>query len=475
MANDSYSTTKSPIIDGLSSEPTLATNNVPQSGSLDFEFLLSLYYQRLFPFKILYYWISYGDKEDNYFLNREFSFTLNGDIYTRFKSFPDLESFTKEVKRLVPHKIDIGAVYNVPPRERLSFSKTFLPQSKELVFDIDLTDYNDIRTCCSGDSVCDKCWIFMTIAIKVLNRILKVEFGFKHILWVYSGRRGIHCWVCDERARKLSSEMRRAIAEYITVISSGEGNSRKVNFESTTLHPSLRKSYEEDLLPLFETRILKEQRLLDTEETWQKILEFVPDETLRRKISTDWKENETKSCEEKWFDLKKNIGRMQSFSNGTVGDTKRTKLQNRNPIHDIVFTYTYPRLDINVSIGLNHLLKSPFCVHPKTGRVCVPIDPEKCEEFRTQDVPTLRQLMDQIDSYNNRNAPVIETASTRTKGLKDYKKTVLKDYFALFKTLFLHPLLDAIRLNMLEREYQERQRGLSIQQQASKMASRLDF
>ena len=37
-------------------------------------------------------------------------------------------------------------------------------------------------------------------------------------MWVYSGRRGVHCWVCDERARQLDNETRKAIVKFLDVI-----------------------------------------------------------------------------------------------------------------------------------------------------------------------------------------------------------------------------------------------------------------
>lgn len=76
------------------------------------------------------------------------------------------------------------------------------------------------------------------MAIKVVNVALDEDFGFKHVLWVYSGRRGVHAWVCDKKARELDDSKRRAIANYMDLLKGGESSGKKVNAKRP-LHPHL--------------------------------------------------------------------------------------------------------------------------------------------------------------------------------------------------------------------------------------------
>jgi len=62
--------------------------------------------------------------------------------------------------------------------------------------------------------------------------------------------------------------------------------------------------------------------------------------------------------------------------------------------------FTYPRLDVNVTKDVGHLLKAPFCAYPGTGRICVPINPffngnEGRDTFRPASVPTISALQDE--------------------------------------------------------------------------------
>ena len=169
--------------------------------------LLKMYYSRLFPFDFMHQWLAYdpSGKSPQIFSRREFSFTIEPfpgeEIYIRYQSFSSAQELKEAIMKRQPHKIDIGAVFNHPPKDKNAVHN-FVPVQRELVFDIDLTDYDEIRNCgCSGANICGKCWTFMTMAVKVIDAGLKEDFGFERVAWFYSGRRGIHAWVCDESAR----------------------------------------------------------------------------------------------------------------------------------------------------------------------------------------------------------------------------------------------------------------------------------
>ena len=101
-----------------------------------------------------------------------------------------------------------------------------------------MTDYDSIRTCCSDASVCKRCWAFITAAVRVLDSAIRNQFGYKHLLWVYSGRRGIHCWVSDREAMELTDEQRRALVGWLTVVKGGKEMHKKVDVRNPGVKPN---------------------------------------------------------------------------------------------------------------------------------------------------------------------------------------------------------------------------------------------
>ncbi|XP_062975812.1 DNA primase small subunit [Elgaria multicarinata webbii] len=378
--------------------------------------LLPLYYRRVFPFGPYGRWLRYGDVSKNYFQRREFSFTLRDDIYVRYQSFNSPQELEKEIQKMCPYKIDIGAVYSHRPIQHNTVHMgAFQAQEKELVFDIDMTDYDDVRRCCSSAEICPKCWTLMTIAIRIIDRALVEDFGIKHRLWVYSGRRGVHCWVCDDSVRKWSSALRSAAVEYLTVVKGGEETVKKVTLPSN-IHPFISESI--DVLTLyFEEYALVGQDILGSKDSYEKVLALVP-ETVRVDLLQEFSKRKQDSLQ-RWALLKQKLAK------------------NKTPhvASEIMLQYCFPRLDINVSKGINHLLKSPFSVHPKTGRISVPIDLKNLDEFDPFAVPTISRLCHELDTIRsddgNRKENEGETEGSRKS--RDYRKTSLAPYVKVFE------------------------------------------
>ncbi|KAI5168479.1 DNA primase small subunit [Pancytospora epiphaga] len=235
--------------------------------------LLKKYYSEIFPVEELFEVLGISEF-------REMSFTTQQDAYVRYLSFSNSQEFKEKVAEINPKKIDVGAIHDGPIR-RLGGAK---PVERELVFDIDLTDYP--RTCCDGKSICERCFEKIKCAIKILDYSLKEEFGFRSVGFVFSGRRGVHCWVLD--------------------------------------HKDMNQQVRGDIYKFYQQIIEKNQFV----EAYDKIMrEFCDDD---------------KNIIQEWF----------------------------------------IRIDKQVTVNMNHLIKAPFSVHADTLNISLPIDPQEIWEYK---------------------------------------------------------------------------------------------
>lgn len=123
---------------------------------------------------------------------------------------------------------------------------------------------------------------------------------------------------------------------------------------------------------------------------------------------------------------------------------------------EIMLQYCYPRLDVNVSKGVNHLLKSPFSVHPKTGRISVPIDLKELDTFDPFDVPTISLICEELKKSKADDGEEDEMKDKENeqdagerRRIRDYKRTSLGKYIRVFDR-FLETLARSRKGEMLK-------------------------
>jgi DNA primase small subunit len=361
--------------------------------------ILNNYYKKYYPSELIIDWLTKKGKKN--LKNREFCFTLENDKYIRYQSFKSSKEFEKRISKLNPIKIDIGGIYNQEPRNYIENKNNknkiieLICQEKELVFDIDISDYDDVRKCCQNNDVCTKCWKYIISGAKILERILVEDFGFQKIFFVFSGRRGIHCWVCDERASILNKNARTAIEKYIYY--------ERVKDNKDNNNNKIKRNFAEPVYPSFESAvsiikndfydILKEQNLLNDEELksiFKKIISLYFN-VIDMDIINDILEKKNWNSSKKL----KNIFELLEKGEKILKNKKNINYCSSEAcLNEFMMYILYPRLDSNVTIQVSHLLKGPFCVHPKTGYISVPMSIELLEKFSFDKIPKVDYLIE---------------------------------------------------------------------------------
>jgi DNA primase small subunit len=336
---------------------------------------LRLYYTRHFPLAKIRDWLQYkdGDVPQEPESRRECAFWFDESRFTRWCTIDRMESLIGSVTTSPPERMEIGPVYTHDVRDHVKIpSDIFRAVHRELVFDIDADDFKDIKTCCGASEICERCWIYMECALDCLITVLSRNLGFRHILPVFSGRRGVHVWVCDKRARELSGQVREKIVDYLNL--SGIVNGPHFRPEFCPLVQQMIRSCD----PYF-VRIAPEQGVFTADQLQQRVRSLLGREyydMVQEALRTT-----RGSFAEKWERVK---------HTKTEG---KTEFVTKPAYYRLVFSFTFPRLDAHVTTTMNHLLKSPFSYHPKSGFISVPILRDLRGTFPHHWAPKLLQLI----------------------------------------------------------------------------------
>lgn len=351
----------------------------PTVPPIDYSDCAHRYYRTLFPVDAVHRWASRAwitDGPDAH--KREWGWEgWSGSPFVRWKACGTPSKLREMVSGDTVGKINLGAMYEESPDNRYKIRGEMQAVAREFVIDIDLTDYPGGST---NLQQCDEMWPLVAVGLEACSQVLSKHFGFKHIMPVYSGRRGGHLWVCDRRACAMNNEMRDAIVKYM---SPGENRGKTV-WTWLIKHPGFKEISTNLMLPFWRERAIRPIEagglgMFDVAFQRKAFLELVHADCARDlgdTIGQHLTPHEALDALEQYLNRSRTAFILERYE-------------------EAVWQMIGPRIDVAVSKDAKHTLKIPFSVHPKTGRVSVPILSDRLNAFPVaRRAPTVADLTD---------------------------------------------------------------------------------
>ncbi len=293
------------------------------------------------------------------FSTREFGFATLGGKFFRNISFENPKTLIDFLVDRTPYHAYVGAVYNEPPSRETPIH-TLEWVGHELVFDIDLNEYDAVRQfvcdCQGADQVCQRCWQLVNLAVHIIDETLRLDFGMKDITWIFSGRRGVHGWVTDDLGFSLDQEQRMSIIDYLSVIH-GEAEKARIQ-DRMKLKYDFRYRIEHTVFKYF----LKNVRRKDL---------------IDLGFSSSVASNILKQLDHQEGQIDENL--LRNFNLRVAKINK----------YDEILRRWVPRIDHKVSIDLRRLLRLPNSIHGKTGKTARILDPSNIFFFNPDEEPSI--------------------------------------------------------------------------------------
>ncbi len=277
------------------------------------------------------------------FAYREFGFDILGSHFVRNRSFSEPAHLHEYLYTFPVAGAYIGAEYEFPLRGTFGGHQPITIHDvkwigRELVFDLDANEYDPVRFCsCKGQKkVCEECWPLMQDAAAIIDETLRKDFGFKKIVWVFTGGRGYHCWVLDKEAYSLTQEQRSGIVSYMQLIHDPLGEQRIEDISSGA------ERLKERIF-----RLLGKQFVLNTPE--KVFAEINIKKTAYKRMVT-------------------------TLTQGSYSRFIDVVPKNHEAFLGMLIKYRYPRIDHKVTIDTKRLIRLPGTIHSRTGFIVQYVD-----------------------------------------------------------------------------------------------------